>query len=66
MTVDNRVCRKKTNGKTGSILNADGNANPVTMLKQREMKFATFGKMDLQFWEKRFAILWKKFLQKTV
>ena len=48
MAVDNRGYQEKTNGKTGSILNADGNASPVTMPSNGKLKFATLGKMDMQ------------------
>jgi hypothetical protein len=42
----------KTNGKTGSILNDDGKENLATMLNSGKINFATFRKMELQFYGK--------------
>jgi hypothetical protein len=65
MAVDNRGYQEKTNGKTGSILNADGNASPVTMPSNGKLKFATLGKMDMQLWGKTFCNFVEKGLAKN-
>jgi len=65
MAVDNCSHWEKTNSKPGSILNADGNENLVTVLNSGKMKFATFRKMELQFYGKMICNFWEKCLAKN-
>jgi hypothetical protein len=66
MAVDNCSHRENTNGNMGSILNADGTANPVTVLSSGNRGLQLWGKWTCNFGEKRFAILGKNVLQKTL
>jgi hypothetical protein len=65
MAVDNCSHWEKTNSKPGSILNADGNENLVMMLNSGKMKFATFRKMELQYYGKMICNFWEKCLAKN-
>jgi len=54
------------NDKTGSIVNDDGKENAAAMRNNGKINFATFWKMELQFYGKMICNFLEKCLAKNI